>query len=95
MHSVAYSRAAKRGPRKIPKDRVGRILGSIDELAATGNPAAHQNVKEMKGEWEGFHRLRIGSYRAISSLVADPDAGDRERLLLITEEAVGSRQGIY
>lgn len=95
MHTVVYSRAARRGLRQVPRDRVAQIVGSIDELSTIANPATHQNVKRMKGEWDGFHRLRIGSYRAIFSLIADPDAKDQDRLLLITVEAVGSRQSIY
>jgi mRNA-degrading endonuclease RelE of RelBE toxin-antitoxin system len=95
MHKVIYTRTARRSLRRIAKDRVATIIGSINELASLEDPLTHQNVKAMKGDWLGSYRLRIGGYRAIFGLNPDPEAKPEQKLLLISVEVVGSRGGIY
>jgi mRNA-degrading endonuclease RelE of RelBE toxin-antitoxin system len=95
MHKVIYTRASRRSLRRIAKNRVAKIISSIDEMAELKSPSSHQNVKVMKAEWAGHYRLRIGSYRAIFALNEDPEAPLEEQLLLISIEAIGSRGGIY
>lgn len=95
MHRYTLSRNAMKSLRRIDKSRVGQIFAALDELAATENPAEHRNVKAMKGDWKGMHRLRIGSYRAIFAMNPDPEAGPGEKLLLLSVEVIGARGGIY
>jgi mRNA interferase RelE/StbE len=95
MHRLELTRRAIRAMRRIPQDRVRQIVGALEALAALPDPTTHQNVKAMKGDWEGSWRMRIGSYRAIFAIVPDPERGPDGGLLLILVEAVGPRGDIY
>ena len=95
MHRYNLSRNAVKSLRRIDRSRVEQIFAALDELAATTNPAEHRNVKAMKGDWQGMHRLRIGSYRAIFAMNPDPKAKAEEKLLLLSVEVIGARGGIY
>jgi mRNA interferase RelE/StbE len=95
MHRLELTRRAIRAMRRIPQDRVRQIFGALEELAALPDPTTHQNVKPMKGNWEGSWRMRIGSYRAIFAILSDPERESDEGLLLILVEAFGPRGGIY
>jgi len=59
MHEVQLHRRAQRQLRRIPENRRSKVLASLHELAEMTNPASHLNVKQMKGEMAGYHRLRI------------------------------------
>ena len=95
MHRLEITRRALRSMRRIPKDRCVKILTALEELRALEDPSAHHNVKAMKGNWEGFSRIRIGSYRAIFEVNLDPEAEVKDMLLLISVVAVGSRGDVY
>ena len=95
MHRLEISRRAMRSMRRIPKDRSAKILAALEELRALEDPAAHHDVKAMKGDWVGFSRMRIGSYRAIFEINPDPEAEGEDKLLLISVTAVGSRGDVY
>jgi len=95
MHRLELTRGALRAMRRIPQDRVRQIFGALEELAVLPDPTTHQNVKAMKGDWQGSWRMRIGSYRAIFAVVPDPERETGEGLLLILVQAVGSRGDIY
>ena len=97
MHRYELRRAALRSMRRIPPDQARKIFEALDELAASEDPRIHHNVKAMRGEWHGNHRLRIGNYRAIFTVQADPEIeGERGlQLLLISVINVGPRGGIY
>ena len=95
MHRLELSRRAMRSLRRIPKDRARSILEALDELAALPEPATQPNVKAMKGDWKGCLRIRIGSYRAIFELHADPLTDPADNLLLISVVALGPRSDIY
>ena len=95
MHTVTYSRNATRSLRRIQKERATQIVASINELATHESPSLHPNVKQMKGDYAGFYRLRVGNYRAIFALNPDPNAEPEQKLLLINVSAIGSRQGVY
>lgn len=95
MHKVTYSRKAVRSLCRIPQDRSAQIVGSINELATYENLTLHPKVKQMKGNYTGFYRIRAGDYRAIFALNPDLEAEPYKKLLLINVSAVGTRQGIY
>lgn len=95
MHRLEITRRALRSMRRIPKDRAGKIIASLEELRALQVPMTHHNVKAMKGDWVGYSRLRIGSYRAIFKLNPDPEAESESELLLISVMAVGPRGDVY
>lgn len=97
MHRYELRRAALRSMCRIPPDQARKIFEALDELAASEDPRTYHNVKAMRGEWSGSHRLRIGNYRAIFTAQTDPEVeGEREiQLLLISVINVGTRGGIY
>jgi mRNA interferase RelE/StbE len=95
MHRVEITRRALRSMRRIPKDRTGKILAALEELRALEDPGSHHNVKAMKGDWVGFSRMRIGSYRAVFEINPDPKAEEEGKLLLISVVAIGSRGDVY
>jgi len=50
-------------------------------------PFTELDIKQMKGEWEGFYRLRIGKVRLIFTV--DVTSGDTEVYV------IGSRGDVY
>ena len=95
MRRLEITRRALRSMRRIPKDRTRKILAALEELRALEDPGSHHNVKAMKGDWVGFSRMRIGSYRAIFEVNPDLEAKQEDRLLLISVVAVGPRGDVY
>lgn len=94
MHRLEITRRALRSLRRIPKDRTQKILAALEGLRSLEDPGSHHNVKAMKGDWAGFSRMRIGSYRAIFEVnLGSEDAEDK--LLLISVVAIGPRGDIY
>ncbi|WP_226590341.1 type II toxin-antitoxin system RelE family toxin [Microseira wollei] len=61
------------------------MLISIEEQSII--PFTELDIKQMKGEWEGFYRLRVGKIRMIFTV--DTASGD------IEVYAIGSRGDIY
>ena len=94
MHRYELSTKVVRAMKRMPKDRVEKIMAAFDELVRHEEPARHHNVKLMSGDWSGYYRLRIGSYRAIFGMSHDELTGET-KLLLLTVIAVGTRQSIY
>jgi mRNA-degrading endonuclease RelE of RelBE toxin-antitoxin system len=45
-----------------------RILDRLEELASAENPFHHKDVRALEGKLRGYHRLRVGEYRAILEL---------------------------
>jgi len=50
-------------------------------------PFTELDIKKMKGDWEGFYRLRIGKIRLL--LIIDATSGD------IEVYTIGSRGDVY
>jgi hypothetical protein len=42
------------------KDRIKDILKQLEN-----NPLKHSGIKQMFGEWAGYHRIRVGKLRII------------------------------
>jgi len=59
---VVHKRAASylRRLSAANKERVKNALKTISD-----NPEAHHEVRQMLGEWKGYYRLRVGSYRVV------------------------------
>ena len=45
---------------KETKDRIKDILKQLEN-----NPLKHSGIKQMFGEWAGYHRIRVGKLRII------------------------------
>ena len=48
-----------------------RIKDKLIELSHAENPLEHPQIRQLTGNLKEFHRLRIGDYRIIFSLLKD------------------------
>ncbi len=53
----------------MPADLRIRMIAALEEVAALSELATHPDVRRMKGDKKDWHRLRLGSYRAIMKVV--------------------------
>ena len=67
------------------QDKLSQLLIVVEEQSII--PFTELDIKQMKGEWEGFYRLRIGKVRLIFTV--DITSGDIEIYV------IGSRGDIY
>ena len=84
MKVVVHRRAA-RYLRRLPADQTNRIKSRLRELAE--DPLGGPDVREMKGRWEGYFRLRVGSRRVIFFV----DDGDQ----IVYVDHIGPRGDVY
>jgi mRNA-degrading endonuclease RelE of RelBE toxin-antitoxin system len=60
----------------------------LDRLQRLGEWPAHgQDVRQLRGELDGFYRLRSGGYRALFTVLPDQEA--------IVVERISPRGGAY
>lgn len=83
MHSVEFTREARKVLKAMPRNVRELVLGKIDELAK--DPMRAHNVKKLVGR-PGY-RLRVGDWRVIYTL----DAGR----LVVRVLDIGARGGVY
>ena len=83
MHSIEFTREARKALKAMPRNLRELVLAKIDELAV--DPMRAHNVKELVGR-PGY-RLRVGDWRVIYTL----DAGR----LVVRVLDVGARGGVY
>jgi mRNA interferase RelE/StbE len=67
------------------QEKLKQLLIAVEEQSII--PFTELDIKQMKGEWEGFYRLRIGNVRLI--FTAELTSGD------IEVYTIGSRGDIY
>jgi mRNA interferase RelE/StbE len=67
------------------REKLRQLLTSIEEQSII--PFTELDIKQMKGDWEGFYRLRIGKIRLIFAV--DLTRGD------IEVYSIGSRGDVY
>ena len=91
MHRVIFHKRAAKALRRIPKERANQILAAIDDLSGLPDPATHQNVLAMRGQFDGAFQMRVGEYHVIFSTSVD---GQETRLIILIAD-VGSRGDIY
>ena len=92
MHRVEFHKRARKALKRIPKERASQILAAIDRLAELPNPASHPNVRLMHGEWSGFSRMRVGSYRVIFR-VREQESAAEVKIIAVTH--IGARGDVY
>lgn len=83
MHSIEFTREARKTLKAMPRNVRELVLGKIDDLAL--DPMRAQNVKKPVGR-PGY-RLRVGDWRVIYTL----DAGR----LIVRVLDIGARAGVY
>lgn len=67
------------------QEKLNQLLLSVEEQSLI--PFTELDIKQMKGEWEGFYRLRVGNVRIIFTV--DLASGD------IEVYAIGNRGDVY
>lgn len=89
MREILFHRRAARYFRCMPKDRAIQVRDALRAVAALSNITDHPDVKRMRGEMEGWSRLRVGSYRAILQITVI----ELDEVLYV--DAIGPRGDIY
>lgn len=90
--AIKFRKQAIKFIEKSDPDTIGRIQERLKQLVTSVEeqsiiPFTELDIKQMKGEWEGFYRLRIGKIRLIFTV----DITSCE----IEVYAIGSRGDIY
>jgi mRNA interferase RelE/StbE len=65
--------------------QLNQLLISVEEQGII--PFTDLDIKKMRGEWEGFYRLRVGKIRVIFLLSTDSDG--------IEVYTIGARGDVY
>jgi len=90
--AIKFRKPAIKFIEKADLDTLSRVQEKLNQLVITVEqqsiiPFTELDIKQMKGEWEGFYRLRVGKVRLIFTV--DITSGDVEVY------AIGSRCDIY
>ena len=67
------------------QEKISQLLAFVEEQAII--PFTELDIKKMKGEWEGFYRLRIGKIRIV--FTANTQSGEVEIF------TIGTRGDVY
>lgn len=90
---IEFAKSVKQDLKKINLTDATMILKSLEQFEQNFDEAyekeliSSSKIKKLKGEWEGFFRLRLRSYRVIYEKVDDK--------LIILVVRVAHRQGAY
>nr|WP_319800702.1 hypothetical protein [Luteolibacter rhizosphaerae] len=71
----------------MPRERAIQVRDALREVAGLANIADHPDIKPMSGNLTGWSRLRVGSYRAILTVI------EIDNVLYV--DALGPRGDIY
>ena len=63
MSNVIVHRHAAKYLKLLPKETKDRIKNILKQLE--NDPLKHSGIKQMFGEWAGYHRIRVGKLRII------------------------------
>jgi mRNA interferase RelE/StbE len=90
--AIKFRKPAVKFIEKAAPDTLNPIQEKLNQLVTTVEeqsiiPFTELDIKQMKGKWEGFYRLRVGKVRLIFTV--DVTSGD------IEVYAIGSRGDIY
>jgi mRNA interferase RelE/StbE len=74
--AVKFHKQAIKFLQKANPEDVARIQGQLSQLLIAVEeqgiiPFTVLDIKKMKGEWEGFYRLRVGKIRVIFTVSLD------------------------
>lgn len=90
--AIKFHKRAIKFLEKLNSEEIERIREQLNQLFLSVEeqgiiPFTELDIKKMKGDWEGFYRLRIGKIRIIFTV--DIDLNDLEIY------AIGVRGDIY
>ena len=66
-YKITFKKSVSKDLKKIDKKQAGAILDKIEEEL----PSKAGSCPELKGNFAGFRKLRIGDYRIIFSIIDD------------------------
>lgn len=69
--TIKISSKAEKYFTRLDKDMKRRIKEELLHLSELNNPLEHQAVKPLTGKLRGFHRLKIGDYRVVFSILKE------------------------
>lgn len=90
--AIKFRRQANKFVEKADPETIRRIREQLNQLLSALEersliPFTELDIKQMKGDWEGFYRLRIGKVRLIFTVdIASND---------IEVYAIGNRGDVY
>ncbi|MDD3324517.1 MAG: type II toxin-antitoxin system RelE/ParE family toxin [Sulfurospirillaceae bacterium] len=90
---LKFAQSVKQDLKKINPVDTEMIFKSLEQFEQNFDEAyekeliSSSKIKKLKGEWEGFFRLRLRSYRVIYEKIGD------EVIILVVR--VAHRQGVY
>jgi mRNA interferase RelE/StbE len=92
--AVKFRKQAIKFLQKANPEDVARIQGQLSELITAIEeqgviPFNALDIKKMKGEWEGFYRLRVGNIRVVFTVIIDSATADVEIY------TIGARGDVY
>lgn len=67
MRRLSYRPAVESTLERMDASNRARIREALERYASTG----HGDVKALRGEFRGLHRLRVGKWRVIFALEGD------------------------
>jgi mRNA interferase RelE/StbE len=90
--AVKFRKEAVKFLQKVLPEDAARIQAQLNQLLIAVEeqgmiPFTDLDIKKMKGEWEGFYRLRVGKIRVIFALSSDSDG--------IEVYTIGARGDVY
>jgi len=85
MSNVIVHRHAAKYIKRLPKETKDRIKNILKQLE--NNPLKHSGIKQMFGEWAGYHRIRVGKLRIIFWFDTKED--------IVYVDHIGSRGDVY
>jgi len=68
-YEITVHRSAQRELDGLADDVRQRLTDTIADVAQRREPSSHEKVRQLEGQ-QGLLRVRVGSYRAILSLVS-------------------------
>ncbi|MDF0555388.1 type II toxin-antitoxin system RelE/ParE family toxin [Kamptonema sp. UHCC 0994] len=89
---IKFRKDAMKFLEKATLEDAGRIREKLNELLTLVEeqeiiPFMELDIKNMRGNWEGFYRLRIGKFRIVFSVDFDSDE--------IEIYTIGARGDVY
>jgi mRNA interferase RelE/StbE len=90
--AIKFRKQAIKFIEKADPDTLGRVREKLNQLLTSVEeqsiiPFTELDIKQMRGEWEGFYRLRIGKVRVLFTV--DMSSGD------IEVYSIGNRGDVY
>ncbi|WP_420632405.1 type II toxin-antitoxin system RelE family toxin [Candidatus Leptofilum sp.] len=82
-YQIEWKSSARKELRKLPKDKVQKIVEAVDSLATNPRPTGCRKLVGSEQTW----RIRVGSYRVIYNIFSS--------ILVIEVVRVAHRKNVY